>query len=109
MRAAAPVPRLEDLLAGWPEARVNIDPKSDASVEPLLALLDRLGAWDRVCLGAFSDRRLRRVREHTRGRACTSMGPAATAAARVAALSGRMPAPGARCLQVPIRWGGRRS
>ncbi len=99
------VPRLEELLLRWPEARINIDPKADTSVEPLLALIDRLGAWDRVCIGAFSDRRLRQVREHTHGRACTSMGPAATAAARLAALGGRMPRLGARCLQVPIRWG----
>jgi glycerophosphoryl diester phosphodiesterase len=98
-------PRLEELLTRWPDARVNIDPKADDTVEPLLALLDRLGAWDRVCLGAFSDRRLRRIRAHTGGRACTSMGPAAVATARAAALIGRMPRLGARCLQVPIRWG----
>ena len=72
---------------------------------PLLALLDRLDVWDRVCLGAFSDARLKRIRAHTSGRACTSMGPAAVAAARTAALAGRMPRLGARCLQVPIRWG----
>ena len=88
------VPRLEELLLRWPDARVNIDPKADTSVAPLVALLDRLGAWDRVCIGAFSDRRIRQVREHTHGRACTSMGPAATATARLAALTGRMPRPG---------------
>ena len=35
------VPRLEAILARWPDARVNIDPKSDACVGPLAALLDR--------------------------------------------------------------------
>lgn len=39
------VPRLEELLTEWPELYVNIDPKSDACVAPLAALLDRLGAW----------------------------------------------------------------
>src|SRR6266851_8336765 len=34
------VPRLEQLLARWPEARINIDPKSDRCVGPLAALLD---------------------------------------------------------------------
>jgi len=99
------IPRLEELLARWPQARMNIDPKDDAGVEPLVALIDRLGAWERVCLGAFSDRRLRRVRALSRGRACTSMGPRAVAVARVASLCGRMPRQGADCVQVPIRSG----
>jgi glycerophosphoryl diester phosphodiesterase len=99
------VPRLEDLLTSWPELYVNIDPKSDACVEPLAALLDRLGAWDRVCIGAFSDARLRRVRTLGAGRACTSMGPRAVAVARAAALGWAMPRQGADCLQVPLRVG----
>lgn len=96
------VPRLETLLERWPDARVNIDPKEDDCVEPLVALLDRLDAWERVCIGAFSDARLKRVRRLARGRACTSMGPAAVATAWLAARSGRrMPRLGANCLQVP--------
>jgi glycerophosphoryl diester phosphodiesterase len=98
------VPRLEEVLTSWPTARIIIDPKTDEAVEPLCALLERLDAWDRVCLGAFSDRRVQRVRELGRGRACTSMGPAATAAAVLsAAAAGRMRRLGADCLQVPIR------
>jgi glycerophosphoryl diester phosphodiesterase len=98
------VPRLEEVLTRWPETRVIIDPKTDSATEPVCALLERLDAWDRVCLGAFSDRRVQRVRTLSRGRACTSMGPAATAAAVLAAAgSGRMPRLGADCLQVPIR------
>ena len=99
------VPRLEELLMRWPSARFNIDPKDDACVEPLAALIERLGAWDRVAFGAFSDRRLRRVRALSGGRACTSMGPRAVAAARAAVLSGRMPRQGADCVQVPLRSG----
>ncbi len=99
------IPRLERLLMRWPEMRVNIDPKSDECVEPLVALIDRLGVWDRVGFGAFSDRRLRRVRALSRGRACTSMGPRAVAVARVAARSGRVPRLGANCVQVPRRSG----
>ncbi len=99
------VPRLEQLLANWPEARLIIDPKSDAVVEPLAALLDRHAAWDRVCIGSFSDARLKRIRERADGRACTSMGPRAVAVARVAALAGRMPRQGADCMQVPLRQG----
>jgi glycerophosphoryl diester phosphodiesterase len=99
------VPRLQELLLRWPQARVNIDPKSDASVEPLVALIDRLGAWERVCVGSFSDRRLRRVRALSRSRACTSMGPRAVAIARALSLAGRIPSQGAQCIQVPIHSG----
>jgi glycerophosphoryl diester phosphodiesterase len=99
------VPRLEEILVRWPDSRVNIDPKSDACVGPLTALVDRLGAWGRVCVGSFSDRRLRRFRALGRGRACTSMGPQAVALARFAATIGLMPRLGADCIQVPISRG----
>jgi glycerophosphoryl diester phosphodiesterase len=99
------IPRLEELLLYWPEARFIIDPKADACVEPLAALIDRVAAWDRVCVGSFSDRRLRRIRALSHGRACTSMGPRAIALARVASLFGRMPRRGADCVQVPVRVG----
>ena len=99
------VPLLEDLLLRWPHVRVNVDPKADAAVVPLVRLLDRLGAWDRVCVGSFSDARLRRVRAVARGRACTSMGPRAVAAARGSAAAGIVPRLGADCIQVPLRQG----
>ena len=37
----APIPLLEDLLGAWPDARVNIDCKSDAAVDALVACLRR--------------------------------------------------------------------
>jgi glycerophosphoryl diester phosphodiesterase len=93
------------VLVRWPGVRVNIDPKTDACVIPLAALLDKLKAWDRACIGSFSDRRLRWIRELGRGRACTSMGPHAVALARIAATFGRTPRLGADCLQVPSHGG----
>jgi glycerophosphoryl diester phosphodiesterase len=99
------VPRLGELLLRWPEARLNIDPKTDECVRPLLALVDRLDAWDRICVGSFSDRRLRHVRTLSRMRACTSMGPRAVAIARAASTLGVMPRQGADCIQVPPRRG----
>lgn len=95
------VPRLDELLLRWPHARVNIDPKADECVEPLVAVLDRVAAWERVCIGSFSDRRLARIRALSGGRACTSMGPRAVARALLAARSGRVPRQGADCIQVP--------
>ena len=69
------IPLLEDLLTAWPDVRINIDPKHDAAVDPLVDLIERTGTVDRVCIGAFSDRRLARMRERLGPRVCTSMGP----------------------------------
>jgi glycerophosphoryl diester phosphodiesterase len=99
------VPRLREILVRWPDVRINIDPKSDACVGPLAALLDRFGAWERVCIGSFADGRLRRIRTLGGGLACTSMGPRAVALARLAAVLGVMSRMGADCVQVPIRRG----
>lgn len=96
------VPRLDALLEAWPDVRVNIDPKSDLVVEPLVEVLRRHEAFDRVCVGSFSDARLARVRGLSGGRVCTSMGPRAAAVAWACCRSGRMPRQGADCLQVPV-------
>ena len=95
------ITRLEELLTRWPEARINTDPKSDRRVLPLVALLGRQAAWSRVCIGSFTDRRLRRIRTLSRGRAYTSMGPHAVALARLVATSGRMPASAATASRSP--------
>jgi glycerophosphoryl diester phosphodiesterase len=101
---AAGVPLLEDLLTAWPDVRVNIDPKHDAAVDPLIELVRRTGTVERVCIGAFSDKRLARIRDALPG-VCTSMGPRQVA--RLVAASGGLPAGGfaAGCAQVPERQG----
>lgn len=70
-----PIPLLEDVLGTWPDVRVNIDPKADSSVDPLIETLRRTDAIDRVCVGAFSDERVARVRSALGPRLCTGMGP----------------------------------
>ena len=99
------IPLLEDLLTAWPDVRLNIDPKHDAAVEPLIDLIERTGTIDRVCIGAFSDRRLARVRERLGPQVCTSMGPRQVA--RFLAASRGLPAGSfsAACLQVPVKRG----
>jgi glycerophosphoryl diester phosphodiesterase len=99
------IPRFIQLLRDWPEARFIVDPKDKYTVDLLAQVIDEAGAWDRVCLGSFSDRRLRRIRKLGRGRACTSMGPLATLVSTVTALVGWMPRLGADCIQVPMRMG----
>jgi glycerophosphoryl diester phosphodiesterase len=70
-----PIPLLEDILTTWPDVRVNIDPKADSSVAPLIEVLRRTGAIHRVCVGSFSDERIDRVRDALGPELCTGMGP----------------------------------
>jgi glycerophosphoryl diester phosphodiesterase len=97
-----PIPLLTDILAAWPDLRVNIDPKHDSAVEPLAAVLADANALDRVCIGSFSDRRLTRLRQRFGPRLCTSLGPKGVARLRAASFgapSGRFDA---NCVQVPV-------
>jgi glycerophosphoryl diester phosphodiesterase len=98
----APIPRLDELLATWPDLRVNIDPKHDEVVDPLADLLERTGALDRVCIGSFSDRRLDRLRSRFGARLCTSMGPRQIAALRLASVGLPIRPGRADCVQVPV-------
>ena len=50
-----PIPRLTDLLESFPDARVNIDCKTDEVVIPLGDELARTGALSRVCVNSFRD------------------------------------------------------
>ena len=96
------IPLLEDILGAFPDVRVNIDPKADRAVEPLAEVILRTGSVDRVCVGAFSDARLRRLRQLVGERLCASLGPRGTAA--LVAASRGVPTgqlPGA-CAQVPV-------
>ena len=96
-----PIPLLEELLGSFPDARVNIDPKHDAAVDALVATLRKCKALDRVCIGAFSDRRIARMRALCGPTLCTSLGPGGIVKL-LAASKGtprvRFPAP---CAQVP--------
>lgn len=100
-----PIPLLEELLDAWPALRVNIDPKHDAAVEPLIDVLRRTGAVDRVCVGAFSDDRIARVRDALPG-ICTSLGPNGSLQLGLAATGtsdvGELDAP---CAQLPPTYG----
>jgi glycerophosphoryl diester phosphodiesterase len=105
-----PIPLLVELLERWPHVRVNVDPKSDAAVQPLIEVIQRTGAIDRVCVGSFSDRRLERMRVALGPRLCTSMGPHEVRRLRLASWA-KLPRPAisrtraAACVQIPLRQG----
>ena len=111
-----PVPTLEQLFGAFPCARFNIDVKDDRAVSPLIDLLARTGAEDRVCLASFSQRRLLRLRRLAPVGTATSAGPLEVAALRAtptwlpawvdrAATPARVTAvwDTLACVQVPVR------
>jgi glycerophosphoryl diester phosphodiesterase len=105
-----PIVRLDELLASFPDARVNIDAKHDPVVVPLIRLLRAGAALERVCLGSFSDRRLAVLRAELGPDLCSSLTRTEAAALRAASLgAGRLSAVvtrgGGRCVQVPLRVG----
>jgi glycerophosphoryl diester phosphodiesterase len=103
-----PIPTLDELLESFPDTNFNIDPKSDDAVVSLVATLRRHDALARVCIGAFSDDRLRRLRSLVGPDLCTAAGPreitGLLGSARVGrTTSGRTASSPYRCLQVPVR------
>ena len=99
-----PIVLLDELLEEFPDTRVNIDPKSDAAVEPLIDVLQRQDAVERVCVCSFSDRRTQQVRDRIGDSLCVGAGPRGIA--RLLAASARLPAPGSldfHAAQVPVR------
>lgn len=100
------VPTMAELLEEFPDCRFNIDLKAPAAVEPLADLVRRTSCADRICVGSFSDRRLRRFRRASGGRVATSAGPreVALVLARTPAwLLRRLFRAGPQALQVPWR------
>jgi glycerophosphoryl diester phosphodiesterase len=69
------VPTLVELLDAFPDARFNIDLKSEASVRALADLVRVREDWDRMLVGSFSPGRLARFRRLTEGRVATSAHP----------------------------------
>ncbi len=104
-----PIPLLTDLLAAWPDTYVNLDVKADRSVGPTVDAVRRTGSLSRVCIGAFSTRRITAVRRALGPQLCTSLGPRAALRLRLTgraspALRSRL---AGRCAQVPARIGAR--
>ncbi|MEU3268625.1 glycerophosphodiester phosphodiesterase [Streptomyces bacillaris] len=102
-----PLPLFEELLEEFPEARWNVDLKAEPALEPLLELIRRTDAWDRVCVGSFSEARVARAHRLAGPRLATSYGVRGVLGLRLR--SWGIPAAlrtGAVCAQVPERQGG---
>jgi glycerophosphoryl diester phosphodiesterase len=108
-----PIPRLEDVLGAWADVKVNIDVKERPAIRPLVDVIRRTAALDRVCVASFSGARRAAVRRALGPRLATSLGPVRVAGWR---LGGWLPGPlgaaavrfgvdGAAAAQVPQRAG----
>ncbi|KAF0648305.1 MULTISPECIES: glycerophosphodiester phosphodiesterase family protein [Streptomyces] len=69
-----PLPLFEELLEEFPDARWNVDLKAESALEPLVSLVRRANAWDRVCVGSFNEGRVARARRAAGERLATSFG-----------------------------------
>ena len=98
VHGTAPIPTLRDLFESFPEARFNIDAKSDEAVDPLCDLVEELDVLDRVCLASFSWRRLRRIRRRLGPNVLTNTSQPETA---VLVALGWLPTRGPIAAQVP--------
>jgi len=104
-----PVPRLDEVLEAMPGTRFNIEPKIDAAVEPLIEVIRKAGAIERVCIGSFKDHRVAAARRALGPKLCTAPGTITTARIRFGSW---LPGVGrylartrAGCLQIPVTYG----
>jgi glycerophosphoryl diester phosphodiesterase len=105
-----PVPTFAELVAAFPDARLNLDVKDWNSVVPLAEAIERHGIHGRVLVTSFSDRRRKAVLKRLSKRVASSAG--STLTATFVFLGPVLPAPLARRLlagvdvfQVPARYG----
>lgn len=104
----SPIPVLDDLLHAWPDLRFNIDVKDDRAVGPLLDVLHRTQAYDRICVGAFSDARIQAVRAALPPGTATALAPREVAMLRLmppARVRRRWLPDDVPCVQVPVSLG----
>lgn len=95
------VPTLEEAVLTFPDVSFVIDLKTDGLVEPLHALIERLGLHDRLVVGSFSDRRLEHFRATSAGRVATSTGATLSRSWLLASRMGRGVVCEASALQLP--------
>jgi len=97
------IPLMTELFEAFPDARFNIDAKSDEAIEPLADLITQFDAVDRVCLASFKLSRLKRLRALLGSKLLTNMSPSEVSSLRTV---GRLRGEAPRAAQVPPRMRG---
>ncbi len=102
------MPLLEEVLSAFPGVAFNLDLKQAGTAAVVAAEIRRLGAEDRVLVGAFYDTRVRRFRSESSGRVATAAGPGEVLAALAMSRVGRPLRGSYDALQIPERTVNRR-
>lgn len=100
-----PIPLLEELLARFSTARFNLDPKSDDAVGPMVDVIERTNAIDRVCVTSFSGRRTARVLRALGPGLCHGAGPLGIVSVMLRSVRVPVPGPRSQVAQVPMKRG----
>jgi len=101
--AGVGMPLLEEAVRTFPDVQFNLDLKQPGIEAAVAEEVRRLGIEDRVLVGSFYDRRVRRLRVLAGERVATAAGPGEVVRALAAARLGR-PVTGAfDALQIPER------
>ncbi len=102
-----PVPLFEELLETFPEVRWNVDVKAEPALVPLIDLVHRTGAFDRICVGSFSEARVARARRLAGQKLATSLGTRGVLGLRLHSYGlPTAPRASAICAQVPVEQSG---
>jgi glycerophosphoryl diester phosphodiesterase len=105
IRGREPIPLLADLLTAWPHTLINLDVKATPTIGPAIDAIRRTGTLERVCVAAFSHRRVVAVRRALGPDVCTALTPREAFALRLAPPRRGRRHGGVRCAQVPDRVG----
>ena len=98
------IPLLAEMFEEFPDTFVNIDIKADSALGPTIREIRRHGATARVCIGSFSERRLRAARAALGPGVATAAGQIGTALLRFTpALVSRLLHTPAPVLQIPAQ------
>lgn len=62
-KGGAAIPRVDEMLAAFPETFINLEAKSPAAVAPLAEAIRQANALDRVCVGSFEPAHTAALRE----------------------------------------------
>ncbi len=95
------IPLLVELLTAFPQARFNIDPKSDRVAEPLAEVIKQAGATSRICVSSFSDRRNHEISKLVGKGLCTGIGPSGVTRLRLGKFTNNSTVLNGQCVQVP--------
>ncbi len=95
------IPRLDEVLATWPDVHFNIDLKASGIEWAVADVITRARRRTSTMIGSFHDRRIAKFRRITRGEVATSAGPATVARAWAASRAGRSLPGSVDAYQVP--------